>query len=269
MIATATRVALPRPPRRWLAPTAIVVVFGLFGPFYLLGLLGLAWQHGIKIPPSGAPTWASMALFTLDFYPNLLFADLGRYLAASAAGIVFSIAALTLRRPRPVTAILLVLGLVAILAFPWYYRYRPALTPAPGHTMLVATQAGLLDGVVKRAQLGAELLPCRYQLLGWSGAGELYYQSTCDADSRLWAVAPDPEATPRAVTEAPIGLVAEESQSAVVGAVRHVGSDPLYESNLRLAAIRGKVGMPSPDGRWVALVSRHIYGPEDVLIVSR
>jgi hypothetical protein len=259
-----------RPRRKLLAPLALFVAWLLFGPFYFLRALGLVWNAlGITISSPPVPLAYAQALFILDYYPNVLFSDLGRYLAASVLSLGLAAGAAVLDRPGRVGALLLALTLLGVATFPWLYRYQPALFAAPGHELVVVTRTGLLDGMVKRAQLGAELVPCRYTLLGWGEAGDLYYQSDCGADSRLWTLAPDREAAPRAVAEAPAGLVAKESQSAVVGVVRYPSSDPSTEANLRLAAIRGKVGLPSPDGRRVALVSRHIYGPEDVLLVSR
>jgi hypothetical protein len=34
------------------------------------------------------------------------------------------------------------------------------------------------------------------------------------------------------------------------------------------SAIAQESGLAAPDGKWLALIARHIYGPEDVLVVS-
>ena len=42
---------------------------------------------------------------------------------------------------------------------------------------------------------------------------------------------------------------------------------PEAEPSTRSISVRDN-GLASPDDRWVALVARHIYGPEDVIVVS-
>ena len=46
------------------------------------------------------------------------------------------------------------------------------------------------------------------------------------------------------------------------GAGTHTSAEP----GVRLILVR-EDGVASPDGRWVAVVVRHVYGPEDVIVL--
>lgn len=250
----------------------------LFAPFYLPGALELLYRQ-VAIDPM------SPAIFEVVrgmFFHNLFFAQPGRYLLASAVGMALLMAVMLLGRPSRLMGLLPALTLAGVLVVPWVYGYQPAVSAAPGYRMLVPTQPGLLEGVTKRAQRFAELRPCDYSLLGWSADDTLYYREACRGVApQVKAVAPAQEGSPRQVEAAPPDVSAEGRLSAadrVRSPAWTRGPDGrLVESAIESAeaersSIRIKLretGLASPSGRWVAVVARHIYGPEDVLILSK
>lgn len=98
----------------------------------------------------------------------------------------------------------------------------------------------------------------------------LYYQAACgSADSEVWAYSPERPDRAHPVTTAPADLSIELLPHAQVLELVRVTSiyPPEAEPSTRSSSVRAD-GLVSPDGRWIALVARHIYGPEDVLIVA-
>ncbi|MCL5952426.1 MAG: hypothetical protein M1132_12030 [Chloroflexi bacterium] len=253
-------------PRVWLVVVALLVAGLVFAPLYLAMAIYPWLPHSFSGPP---PMWYS-ALGLLNFGRDLLFSDLARYLVVSLLGIGTAAVALLWARPYRIVQALLVLALLAILVFPWIYEYQPGLVAAPGYAMRVPTHPGFMGGVVKRAQDGAEQVPCKYELLGWDVTNILFYQATCGNDPAVtWFYDPrgaidDPHVTPRA----PGGLARDEMLSyEVLDRVRASGVwPPDAEPGVRSIQLR-QGSLRSPDGQWVALISRHVYGPEDVVIV--
>ncbi len=261
--------------RPLLVGSALAVGGLFFVPFYLLAVFWRAFLAirqflGFFFDLPHTPTWPWFWLSLAYLLSALFLSDLGRYLLVSLSGIGLALAALLWARPGRTTRALLALTLLAILAFPWFYRYQPAVVAAPGHEMHVPTQTGLLDGVVKRAQVATEIRPCTYTLLGWSAEGVLYYQADCRGEkSQLWAYDPEQERLPRKVNEAPANLTQGVPQVSAREQVRAPGVyPPAMEPYARDVYVRG-LHLASPDGRWVAVVARHIYGPEDVVVLTQ
>ena len=137
--------------------------------------------------------------------------------------------------------------------------------------MRVPTQPGFLGGVIKAAQAGAEKVPCKYELLGWNVTNQLFYQSACGNDAAVtwWYDPRGPSGEPHVTPRAPGGLARDEMLSyEVLDRVRASGVwPPDAEPGTRSIQLR-QGSLRSPDGQWVALVARHVYGPEDVVIVQ-
>ena len=187
-------------------------------------------------------------------------------------GIGLILTALLERSPRRFTRIMLALALLAILAIPWTCRYWPAVVAAPGYEMRWPTQPDdLLGNVGKRSQAFWETRTCDYSVLGWDVEGVLYYEEACEGRApQVWAYNPDQDSYPHQVDPAPVDLFQEAiSRSSILERVCWSAdvcpSDD--EPMVRRVAVRVD-GMASPDGRWVAVVVRHIYGPEDVIVLS-
>ncbi|GEM_PF-1595777 len=202
------------------------------------------------------------------FWVTTLLSELGFYLGVSAAGIALAVAGLLFGPRRRLLLAVEALTLLGILAFPWFFRYRAPVVAAPGVTLHVATQPGLLHGVVKSAQAFAEIVPSSYEILGWSADGVLYYRETVRAtqELRTWAY------TPGAAAQ----LVAAAGDLAPTVPVRRVALQERVrgevwpenaEESTRALKMRHD-GVASPDGRWAAAVAQHIYGPQDVIVVA-
>jgi len=162
------------------------------------------------------------------------------------------------------------LAIAVIGAIPWFYRYQPAVVATPSHEMRWPTQPDLLDSMVKQWQAFWETRTCDYIVQGWSSEGVLYYEEACkDRAPQLWAYNPDQDSHPRQVDAAPVDLIQKTMpRSWILERVWSPGMRPSdAEPGVRLILVR-KPGVASLDGRWVAVVVRHIYGPEDVIVLS-
>lgn len=156
--------------------------------------------------------------------------------------------------------------LVAFLA-----RYQPAVVAAPGCEMNWPTQpAGVRAAITKSYQRFVETRTCEYTVLGWSSEGTLYYQETCeDADPQTWSYAPGSQSEPSAVEASPPDLFQQTvPRRAILDWVHAPQVRPAdAEPSVRRLKVRVD-GLASPDGRRVAVVVRHVYGPEDVLVLE-
>lgn len=156
---------------------------------------------------------------------------------------------------------------IAVLAV---FSYQPAVVAAPGREMRWPTKPDLLGSVVKRFQATLDIRPCDLAILGWNLDGELFYQESCQGGPfQVWAYDPDQDRRPRPVAAAPANLVQETlPRSAVLERVRVPSVRPTdAEPMVRNLEVRVD-GLASPDGRWVAVVARHVYGPEDVIVLE-
>ncbi|GJM42548.1 MAG: hypothetical protein DHS20C20_28300 [Ardenticatenaceae bacterium] len=157
--------------------------------------------------------------------------------------------------------------LLIILALFTWLRYHPALLAAPGFTLHNITEPGWLNGRVKSVQAIAEITPCTYTLLGWQDETHFYYEAECGQRSQLWRYTIATEQLEKA-TATPNDLYAEAvpAENVTEAVLANVYPRELATVS-REVFIEGDV-FPSLDGRFTALISRHIYGPQDVLLIS-
>jgi hypothetical protein len=210
------------------------------------------------------------------FYLVLVFISVlclypGVYLAVSVLGVAASIATLAASfagTARPLARrwrVAAALSLLAIAAFPFVYRYTPALNAAPGYQMLWVTEPTLWDGLTKRAQITLEQRPCTYTLLGWD-ADVLVFKAACSAGEQVWRYQPGAGHSAELVRETPPVLARLEREASKL--VRADGVQPAHvESSTRTLHLSG-AALASPDGRYVAVIARHFYGPEDILVIA-
>jgi len=226
--------------------------------------------------PSAAP------LYLLELPPYLWFrllSSLPRYLGLSLSAVLLSSmgVALVLIRERAAAwrsarLYLPLLGIVVVLVFPFWTRYQPAAEPLPGVELRQVDPPGLLQGVVKHAQVAVEQSGYQYEPLGWADGQTFVY--------RLWRGGRyEGERWLPGTAE---GLYAYDLQTAV--AVPFVGdpSTVVRQFCTRASCVEPSLsaGPPSyfpghyattllsPDGRWAAFTVRHTYGPEDLLVMS-
>jgi hypothetical protein len=167
-----------------------------------------------------------------------------------------------------VAAVLITCVLAGLIAFA---HYQPAVVAAPGYEMHWPTQpAGAGAAITKSYQRFVETRTCEYAVLGWSAEGTLYYQETCeDGDPRTWSYAPGAESESSAVEASPPDLFQQTvPRGAILDWVHAPQVRPTdAEPSVRRLKVRGD-GLASPDGRRAAVVVRHVYGPEDVLVLE-
>jgi hypothetical protein len=158
-------------------------------------------------------------------------------------------------------------GIAVLLTF----RYQPAVITAPGYEMHWPTRPSPAASVVKSYQRFLELRTCDYTLLGWSAENTLFYQEACrDSLPQVWVYDLEKRDRPHRVETVPLGLAQETvPRNSILEMVRSPGVHPAEaEPRVRSLEVRAD-GLVSPDGRWIAVVVRHIYGPEDVIVLGR
>lgn len=249
----------------WLA---IIIGSVVFIPFYILAIASTL------VPLTPMPSGVSGLLSTLPFIPFYLvnvvfFSDTTIYLLVSIASFALGIAALIWGHSRRLARLMSLAIIVLVVTFPFVYRYAPPVSAAPGYKMYVATQPDILGGIVKRSQVITEKRPCEYRLLGWDENSQLYYQATCDIEIQFWRYSITPAVRNEQVSNVPADLAQVMiSKQTVLTMVRADSVRPAqYESTTRPLHVQSE-GCMSPDGRWTAVVTRHIYGPEDVVILT-
>ncbi len=243
-------------------------------------LSSLMWLFYRLFPYSSAP-----GLFLgIEAYLLLsasLLSDITRYVLLSLTALLLTLVALIWLIARERGQIwrrkrfyLLVVILVAILTFPLLMRYRPAVQAAHGVELRVVEQPGLLAGTVKRCQMVAEICECQYEPLGWA-AQTLVYRKWCDGYYDVAGWHPGDPQPPQAyhldtdeVTpfDGDLDTLSRESCP-----LSRCVSPALAEKQLfPLGYLPGQYETPlvSPDGRWIAFTAEHIYGPEDLLVIS-
>ena len=259
----------------WLVPASLIFIGVFFGSRYIRFPFALLAQSVDTMP---TPLWLSRRLrwvwmgFLLLRPIDLLFTSLTAYLALSAVGLVLGIAAIALARPRKLSLALLLLGLLAIAALPFVSQYRPAVTvdPVEAHVR-VPTQPGRIAGVVKTTQAGAEVRHCEYKLLGWSTQSALYGEETCGTRHRTWVYWPMSDQRLQTVTIVPADLF-QQSVSREDLRAEGVRATIPHDETLRITVRESGLASPESGSQgswWYAFVARHVYGPEDVVVVMR
>jgi hypothetical protein len=177
------------------------------------------------------------------------------------------------RRIRLRYPALLSLGLAVTLALIGLSQVSPyysGLSPRPGHRLWNATQPrGFLAGAFKEMQGFFEIQPCEYEILGWGPDGALYYRAQCRSQLQVWRAQPNAPASAQPAKALPPHLAAEQLPKQVgLSQVYAAGVWPVSaEPEVREMLVYSQV-YPSPDGRWFAFVTRRIYGPQDVLLLT-
>lgn len=235
-----------------------------FLSFYGIGIASL-------LPVAGSATgWLMMALYLpFMFFASTLFSNAALYLLTTTIGVAAVVGAWFLGKANWRLRGWLLILLIGVLAFPLAFRYQPALGAAPGYHMRVATAPGFLDGIVKSAHNAIEETPCEYELLGWSADPQLYYRAVCGTASTVWRYAPSQTGRAVAVDAPPSTLNdAALARSAVLKMVRGTHIRPQsVEPDTRSLLLVG-AGRVSPDGEWIAVVTRHVYGTQDVIVLT-
>jgi len=250
-------------------------------PFLAFWPLSLLMRLFYRLLPS-----ASGWLFGIEMYPflsTLLLSDLTRYVSLSLAALILALAALTWLAAQERGRVwqhgrfyVLLAACASVLAFPFLMRYRPAVQSTPGVELRLVDEPGLLEGVVKSCQATAEVPGCQYEPLGWADAQTLIYRKWCGSHyNKMGIWHPGDPQPPQAYH-----LDTDETLP-FDGDVDALSQETCARSDCVLPALAarkqfeqgyypGEYGdaFVSPDGRWVAFTAEHIYGPEDLLVIS-
>ena len=255
----------------------LAMPFLAFWPLSLLGWLSY------RLLPSSSTLWWFFGVEMYPFLSTLLLSDETRYVILSLAALILTLAALTWlagqerrqvwRRGR---FYVLLAACTSVLAFPLLMRYRPAVQAAPGVELRVVERPGLLEGAVRRCQAAAEVRGCQYEPLGWADAQTLVYRKWYgghyDKTGAWHPGDPQPSQAYHLDTD---------EVSPYDGDVDALSQETCATSKCVLPALAarkqfeqgyypGEYGdaFISPDDRWVAFTAEHIYGPEDLLVIS-
>lgn len=261
--------------------TAIAVPLAMpFLAFWPLSLL--SWSLYRLFPSTSPSLWWFFGLEVYPFLSMWLLSDMTRYVIVSLAALGLTSAALIWLAARERGQVwrrkrfyLLTVALAAVLVFPLLMRYRPAVRAMPGVELRMVEQPGLLEGAVRACQAGAEVPGCKYEPLGWADAQTLVYRKWCGGYYAEGDWRPGSPGSPM-LYDLDSG---ESGPSLVDHALSH--ETCALSTCVRPALAERKPfeqgyypgeyeeALISPDGRWVAFTARHIYGPEDLLVISR
>lgn len=247
----------PRRSGRWLL--AVTLVLG--GLLFVGQYLALAMLHGLRLV--GSPT---MPIATLDFaylYPlGLLFSNPFLFWVSSVLVLGLAVLAWTWGRPNRAARVALLLVMLAVVTTPLVRHYRPAVQAQPGVTMRVLTLPTFWESPSKGFGVGAEVARCAYALRGWDGDGNLYYTETCGQRVYEWQYSPASDTRTRLTSSLPDDLHRQIVNRPLDHVTASIPGDPQLRVSVREPVLR------SPDGAWDAFVAKHVYGPEDVVVVA-
>jgi hypothetical protein len=243
-------------------------------------LLVLPWMALFRLLVGLFPSAAPLFLLELPAYLFFVFlSSLPRYFGFSLAALLLSLTGLMLVFARErghawrcKRLYLPVLGILAVLAFPLLMRYRPAAEAAPGIELRHVDPPGLLEGVVKHAQVAAETSAYQYEPLGWADAQTFVYRRWRGGRYQNGKWHPGTEVGPLAYyLDVDVVALFEGNPDTLV--YQPCAIAPCVEPGLRGEGPPHFVGhystpLASPDGWWVAFTARHAYGPEDLFVIA-
>jgi len=275
--------------RRWKRPerwqfvlTGVAVPLAMpFLAFWPLSLLGrLSYRLFPAI--SSTPWW----FFGVEMYPFLstsFLSDVTRYVILSLVALILTLAALAWLAAQEQGQVwrrgrfyVLLAALVSVLAFPLLMRYQPVIKAASGVELRLVERPGLIEGAVKSCQAAAEISSCQYEPLGWADAQTLVYRRWCGGHYDKMGIWYPGDSQPFQAYH-----LDTDDVSLFDGDVDALLQEICATSKCVLPALaeRGPLeqgyhpgqyedALTSPDGHWVAFTAEHIYGPEDLLVIS-
>lgn len=197
------------------------------------------------------------------------------FLDIQSVATVFTSFQIMLKRISRSSHTTLIVFLVLVALVLYIFRYEPPVIAAPGFNLFWVTRPSILKSPIQSINRLLDRRPCKYILLGWAGAENLYYQASCKGYSGQYNITTivnynHQNKTLTDVKNIPINLDGIGVQKAdILLKVRAYGIKPVeFEPYTRQIYIRGD-GIASPDNKWMAIVSGWDFGPEDILIVSK
>lgn len=227
--------------------------------------------------PEGVLNTLLLGLYAPVFFASLLLSLTTRYLFFSVAGLVLSLITLGLlvardRRQvfRRVRFYLLVMCAASVLAFPVVFHYRPAVEAASGVEMRIVNQPGFLEGAVRSCQASAELQHEAYVPVGWVDDDTLVYRRySCGPQGFKWDCSSDETTWAYDVQTGHTRLyTADEATLTGQTCAPQICVKPYLSTEWFFSGHQSPEALVSPDGQWIAFTARHVYGPEDLLVIS-
>ena len=275
--------------RRWKQPerrqfVLAGVAIPLAMPFLAFWPLSLLARLSYRLFPSlsSTPCW----FFGVEMYPFLstsLLSDVTRYAILSLAALILALAALAWLTAQERGQVwrrgyfyVLLAAIASVLAFPLLMRYQPVVKAAPGVELRLVERPGLIEGTVKSCQAAAEISSCQYEPLGWADAQTLVYRRWCGShydqtggwhpgvSQSPWAYHLDTdEVLP---FDGDVDALSQETCATSKCVLPALAERGPFEQGYH----PGEYGdaFVSSDGHWVAFTAEHIYGPEDLLVIS-
>ncbi len=173
---------------------------------------------------------------------------------------------LPIRRTVALMILVLIVTLITIFAS-WVLTYRPALSPASSHEMLFVTKPTFWENPIRVWEMITEQRPCEYQILGWDVDNRLYYQANCGSETQIWEYgsAQGHKVAATLPNELIQHSVSKDNVLDLVYADRVIPRE--YEQVTRPLLLESK-GYFSHDEQLIAIVTQHIYGPQDIIILT-
>jgi hypothetical protein len=231
----------------------------------------------------------SLAFSFFFLFPVFIIAvfnsELSRYLLLSLTSLAMSLAMLAWlwrqnshiwqqKRFYP-----LLLALSSVLLFPLFTQYYPAVQAKSQAELRLVESPNLLMGVVRTSMAIAEVTDCIYEPLGWLNNETLIYRKWCDGyydapPYPIWhAEQPSAPLAYHLNTQQSTIFTGEVSQLERVTCIYSKCVRPLLSQDYVHATpprypLSFKEAVISPDQKWIAFVAEHVYGPEDLLLIS-
>ena len=251
-------------PAHWLRTITVALTIP-FMAFYSMGLMAWVIQSSM-FSSSVLMVLAAIPYSVMVIFAGAVFSHPTLYLLVSALGIIAALLMMW-RDQWPWRLVGFALAL-AVVAFPFVFGYRPALTAAPGYRMWHVTQPAWIESVTRMALNLTEQRTCEYAIEGWDNTDVLYYASTCGAETRHWQFDPASGTSTQVdgITNTTPGTIVPRPE--LLTMVRAGGVSPQSAEPSTRELYLHSEGWRSPSGQFIALIARHVYGPEDVLIVA-
>ncbi len=270
--------------------TSVIITLLLVTPFVIsaMSLMGLAVIAGLRSMSVTVPLAGVVFFDAPHFAVANLFADVSRYLIFSSLALISLLGSLIVlaarsrrglvRRPQ---FYLIACGILSLLGFAWFPSYQPAVQPASGVQLQIVEQPAFIAAVVRRNQVSAEIEGCSFEALGWADANTLVYRKWCGgffdpSNNYAWK-----DGTPTAPRAYRIDAKTDQAYSGDLTLLARNTCAyfncvlPLLDKNTVQISTHhlhypndSYDGVRSPDGQWVAFRAKHVYGPEDLLVIG-
>lgn len=265
-------------------PLLTAVAVPLAMPCLAFWPLSLLMRLSHRLFPSISSTvWWFFGIEAYTFLSAWLLSDMARYMAISLIALISSLAALIWlimqerrqfwRRGHFYTSLV---ALVGVLAFPLLMHYRPVVRAAPGVELRLVERPGLMEGAVRSCQAAAEVQGCQYEPLGWADAQMLVYRKWCGGHyDKMGIWHPGDSQPPQAYHldtdevspyDGDLDTISRETCLPSVCVLPALAKREPFEQGYHPGQYED--ALISPDGHWVAFTAEHIYGPEDILVIS-